>query len=137
MKRKDKYKLFNYAKNEYSKIFKCDYRFDYKSKKDIKSLLKEYPNSSMCYWSYCCYGLYTNCWQDPVAEGIWDYTQEQVNKIILNIFTSDLLKKCRTEKRMLYCEQDGLVHIIIIARDLKEYKEDYLFTFSKKESDWI
>lgn len=131
MKKKEKYKLINHAKNEYSEIFKCDYQPIYKNKKYIKSLLKEYSHSGMCEWSYCCYGLYQNCWQEPYFEGNWGMTQKRVNEIILDTFTPKLLKKCRTENRMFYCEKDGMIHILIIARDLDS--DDYLFTFSKEE----
>lgn len=132
MKRHEKYKLINYAVKEYNEIFNRDYKPVYKSKKDVKSLLKEYPHSGMCFWSYCCYGLYTNCWQDPVAEGIWGYTQEEVNSTILDIFSPELLRKCRKDGRMFAYEEDGMIHMVIIARDL--WEDDYLFTFSKEET---
>lgn len=131
MKRKEKQKLINHAVNEYSKIWERNYKPTYINKKKVKQLLKEYRHSSMCEWSYCCYGLYKNCWQEPYFEGNWDLTQKEVNDIILDIFTSDLLKKCRTENRMFYCEEDGKVHLLIIARDLNS--NDYLFAFSKEE----
>lgn len=131
MKKNERYGLINYAVKDYNKKFNLDYKPVYKSKKDIASLLKQYPHSSMCYWSYCCYGLYQNCWQELVEEGNWGITQEEVNKVVLNIFTSDLLRKCRNQNRMFWCEKDGLIHMVIIARDL--CKEDYLITFSKEE----
>lgn len=130
MKKKDKQKLINYAVNYYNKTFDRDYKPVYKNRRDIKSLLKEYPHSSMCDWSYCCYGLYTNCWQEPMFEGNWDMTQKDVDNAILNTFTPDLLRKCRNEGRMFYCEKDGLIHMIIVARDLT--KDDYLICFSKE-----
>ena len=131
MKRKDKQKIINYAVNDYNKKFNFNYKPTYKSKKYIKSLLKEYTHSSMCEWSYCCYGLYKNCWQEPFFEGNWGMTQKTVDNIILSVLTSDLLKKCRTENRMFYYEENDKIHILIVARDL--HSDDYLLTFSKTE----
>lgn len=130
MKRKDKCKIISYAKNQYNEIFKHDYKYTYKSKKDIELLLKQYPESIMCRWDYCCYGLYNNCWQEPIEDGIWNYTQEDVNNIILDTFTSELLRKCRTEKRMLCYEENNIIHMVVIARDLND-KADYIFAFCK------
>lgn len=129
MKKKDKCSLISWAIKDYNEKFNLNYKPIYKSKKDIKSLLKEYPHSGITCWSYCCYGLYQNCWQDPVFEGNWDFTQEKVNEFILDIFTSDLLRKCRNEKRMFWCEKNNMISMIIVARDL--CKEDYIITFSK------
>jgi hypothetical protein len=132
MKSKDKRKLISYAVNYYNKIFNCNYKPIYKSKKNIESLLKEYPHSCMTCWCYCCCGLYNNCWQDLFEEDNWDMTQDDVNKSILNMLTSELLRKCRTESRMFYCEKDGVIDLLIIARDLSN-KEDYFITFSKEK----
>lgn len=129
MKKKDKLNLIRYAVNDYNKKFNLDLKPVYKSKRSIEYLLKEYPHSAMCIWSYCCYGLYQNCWQDPIEEGIWDMTQERVNKAILSVFTPNLLRKCRRVNRMFWCEKDGYIHMVIVARDL--WREDYLITFSK------
>ena len=128
MKRKDKQKLINYAVNEYSKIFGRDYKPTYINKKRVKQLLKEYIHSSMCEWSYCCYGLYQNCWQEPFFKGNWGMTQKRVNDIILDVLDEKLMKKCRTDGRMFSYEEDGVIHVLIIARDLT--KDDYLITFS-------
>ena len=131
MKKKDKLNLIRYAVNDYNKKFNLDLKPIYISKYGIRSLLKEYPHSEMCIWSYCCYGLYENCWQDPIGEGIWDMTQEMVNKSILSVFTPKLLRQCRRENRIFWCEKDGNVEIFVIVRDL--WREDYLITLSKKE----
>lgn len=62
MKKKEKYKIINYAVNYYKEIFKNDYKFKYISLKQIKKLLHIYKHSWMCEWCYCCNGLYDNCW---------------------------------------------------------------------------
>lgn len=128
MKKKDKQKLINYAIDEYSKIFGRDYKPIYITKKKVKQLLKEYSCSTMCEWSYCCYGLYRNCWQEPFFKGNWGMTQKTVNDIILGVLDEKLMKKCRTDGRMFSYEEDGVIHVLIIARDLT--KDDYLITFS-------
>ena len=58
MKKKDKYKIINYAIKEYSDKFKRDYARANISQKQVKELLKMYKHSGMAEWSYCCYGLY-------------------------------------------------------------------------------
>lgn len=58
------------------------------SKNTLLKLLKEHDYNSMCEWSYCCYGMYQNCWQDPYEEGVDGFTQRRVNDII-----KDIIKK--------------------------------------------
>ena len=132
MKKKDKYKLINYAINEYSDIFKRNYERVNISQKQVKELLKKYKHSAMCEWCYCCYGLYQNCWQEPYFEGNWSMTQKRVDEIIYET-VCELLKHCRRDNRVgLYVEDDA-VHMVIVARDLPRHCADYLFTFTNKE----
>ena len=130
MKKKDRYKLLNYAKNQYNKIFDLNLQFKHLSKKELYNLLETHKHSSMCEWDYCCYGLYQNCWQDPYGEGIWDMTQEQVDKVIKDTinYTS---KACRKDSRILYCELDNRIDVIIVTRDI--CSTDYLITFTNEE----
>lgn len=132
MKKKDKYKLISYALNEYSEIFKCQYEKIHIDKNRFIELFKEYKHPSMCEWSYCCRGLYQNCWQEVIAEGIWFMTQESVNLIILNIF-SELYKTCKKDNRIGMYKDDIGIHMAIIARDLPKYRCDYLITFTNEE----
>lgn len=131
MKRKNKQKLINYAVNEYGSIFGIDYKHTYINKKKFKQLLKEYRHSSMYEWCYCCYGLYRNCWQEPYIKGNWEMTQRDVDNIILGVLDKKLMKKCREERRMFSYEKDGIINVLIVARDL--VKSDYLICFSKEE----
>ena len=101
MKTKERYKLLNYAKEDYSNIFDHKYEFKKLSKKALYKLLREIKHSCMCEWSYCCYGLYQNCWQEPIEEGIWGMTQEDVNKAIKSVI-DDTAKICRRDSRILY-----------------------------------
>ena len=133
MKTKERYKLLNYAKEDYSNIFDHKYEFKKLSKKALYKLLRENKHSCMCEWSYCCYGLYQNCWQEPIEEGIWGMTQEDVNKAIKSVI-DDTAKICRRDSRILYYENNFGIHVIIIARDIMS--EDYLITFTDKERDW-
>lgn len=127
MKKQERYKLLNYAKNDYSKIFKQNYEFKKLSKKDLHKLLADNKHSALCELSYCCYGLYTNCWQDPFEEGIWDLSQKEVDNIIGGIIDRTA-KICRKDSRILYYEDGVRVHVIIIARDVESM--DYLITFT-------
>ena len=129
MKKKDKYKIINYAINEYSNIFNHSYKRTNISQNYVKELLKKYKHSIMCEWSYCCYGLYQNCWQDPFEEGIWGMTQKRIDEIIYDT-VCELLKHCKRDNRIGLCVENNAVHMVIIARDLPDFKSDYLFTFT-------
>lgn len=130
MKKKDRYKLLNYAKKDYSEIFNRNYEFKKMSKKQLYKLLEQNRHSSMCEWSYCCYGLYQNCWQEVVQEGCWQDTQEEVDRIIKS--TIDFTAKiCRKDSRILYCEDEHGVHVVIVARDVTA--DDYLICFTNRE----
>lgn len=130
MKIRERYKILNYAKEQYSEAFDLDLQFKHLSKKALHKLLKENKHSSMCEWSYCCYGLYRCCWQDPVEEGCWGMTQDTVNKCIKD--TIDLTAKaCRRDNRILYCKLDNRIDVIIVARDI--YSTDFLITFTNEE----
>ena len=121
MKKKDRYKLLNHAKKDYSEKFNRNYEFKKLSKKALYELLKQYKHSSMCEWSYCCYGLYHNCWQD---------TQKEIDDIIKS--TIDLTARiCRKDSRILYCENEYGIHVVIIARDVQTM--DYLICFTNRE----
>lgn len=130
MKRKERYKILNFAKEQYSKAFGIDFQFKSLPKKALHNLLKQYKHSSMCEWDYCCYGLYRNCWQEPYEEGIWDYTQKQVDDYIA--YTIDSTSKyCRKDSRILYCDLGYRVDVIIVMRDI--CKTDFLITFTNEE----
>ena len=130
MKKQERYKLLNYAKRDYSEKFKRNYEFKKISKKALYELLKQNKHSSMCEWSYCCYGLYQNCWQEPVEAECWQDKQKEVDDIIKN--TIDFTAKiCRKDNRILYCENEYGIHVIIISRDID--KCDYLICFTNKE----
>lgn len=130
MKKQEKYKLLNYAKEDYSEKFRRNYEFKRLSKRALHKLLRQNKHSSMCEWSYCCYGLYQNCWQEPVQEGIWRMTQERVNRSIKNTIDSTS-KICRKDNRILYCEDEYGIHVVVIARDVDAC--DYLIYFTNKE----
>lgn len=85
----------------------------------------------MCEWWYCCYGLYQNCWQDPCEEGIWDMTQKEVDKSISDII-DEYSKYYRKDNRILYCEEDDIIHVILIMRDI--CKCDFLISFMNEGS---
>ena len=130
MKKQERYKLLNHVKKDYSERFNRNYEFKKLSKKALYELLQQNKHSSMCEWDYCCYGLYQNCWQDPFEEGIWDMSQEHVDKIIKHVLDSTS-KICRKDSRILYCENEYGVHVIIITRDVKRC--DYLICFTNRE----
>ena len=132
MKRREKYKITNYAIAEYSKIFEQDYKRANISKRKIRAMLKEYSHSCMAIWYYCCKGLYWNCWQDPFEEGIWNMSQKQVDKCIWDI-VCELPKCCLSRKRAaIYVDNRG-INLLIVARDLPGHKCDYLITFTNIE----
>ena len=130
MKKQERYKLLHIAKDQYSKTFNLDYQFKCLTRKELHNLLNQHTHSSMCEWDYCCYGLYQNCWQDPYAEGMWDMTQEEVDKFIANII-DDYARHYRKDSRILCCESDNAVHVILVMRDI--CTTDFLITFTDKE----
>lgn len=130
MKKQERYKLLNHAKKEYSEIFKCNYQFKKLSKKALYELLQQNKHSQMCEWSYCCYGLYRNCWQEPYSEGNWGLTQKRIDEIIKSTI-DETAKICRKDNRILYYEDEYGTHVIIVARDVMS--GDYLFTFTNRE----
>lgn len=127
MKIKDRYKLLEYAKTEYSKTFGCDYKFKKMSKKELYKLLKENKHSCMCEWDYCCYGLYQNCWQEPIEDGIWGRNQSDVDMAIADVIDSTA-KICKKDSRILYHKENDYTNVIIVARDVM--KKDFLITFT-------
>lgn len=130
MKTKERYKLLNYAKKNYSEIFNCDYQFKELSKRALHKLLENNKHSVMCEWWYCCYGLYNNCWQEPIEEGCWHNTQKEVDDAIKEAINSTA-KICRRDSRILYSEDEHDIHVIIVARDV--CKCDYLICFTNQE----
>lgn len=132
MKIKEKYKVLNYAFDDYNRTFNHNYQRRKFSKKLLLDLLKENKHSSMCEWSYCCYGLYKNCWVDPYEEGVWNLTQKDVDKILHDTIC-ELSKTCKRGNRLGVYKDKDVTHVVVIARDLARHCEDYLFTFTNKE----
>ena len=129
MKKQKRYKLLNYAKKDYSNRFNCDYEFRKLSKSELHKLLKQNKHSSMCEWYYCCSGLYENCWQELIQAGCWQETQDEVDDII-KATINETVKICRKDSRILYCENENEIDVVIIARDICGC--DYLITFTNE-----
>ena len=99
MKRQERYKILNYAKDQYSKTFDVDYQFKRFSRKKLYSLLKQHCNSCMCEWDYCCYGLYRNCWQELYEKGNCDLGSSiDIILVMRDICKSDFLITFMDEK---------------------------------------
>lgn len=130
MKKKERYKLLVHAKENYSNKFNCNYEFKKMSKKSLYQLLKNNQHSSMCEWSYCCYGLYQSCWQELICEGICGFTQKRVDKYIKYVIDKTA-KICRKDNRILYCEDEYGINVIIVTRDITG--NDYLIAFTNQE----
>ena len=126
MKRQERYKILNYAKDQYSKMFDVDYQFKRFSRKKLHNLLKQHRNSCMCEWDYCCYGLYRNCWQEPYEKGNWGMTQKKVDAKIAGAIDK-YAKYYRKDSRILYCDLRSSIDIILVMRDI--CKSDFLITF--------
>ena len=132
MKKKDKYELISLAIKDYSERFNENYQRVNLSQKQLMTLLRQNKHSTMCEWDYCCYGLYRNCWQDLYADGVWDLSQEQVDKIIASII-KDSAKACRRDSRIAMCKDENSIGVVIVLRDLPEHRCDYLITFTNEE----
>lgn len=119
MKKRDRYKLISYAINEYNNAFGINHiRCDIK-KSQLLSDIKSYTANTACEWSYCCLGLYTNCWQELYEEGNWDLCQKEVDSIIIS-YIKDNWKKIKKDKRVAVCRMNDCVHLVIILRDIIE-----------------
>ena len=132
MKSRERYKLLNYAKKEYSEIFGRNYQFKKLSRRALYTLLENHKCSAMCEWWYCCRGLYDTCWQEPIEEGIWDATRKDVDDAIKHVIDSTA-RICKKDSRVLYCEDKYGIQVVIIARDILQC--DYLITFTDQESN--
>lgn len=130
MKVKDRYKILSFAKKQYTEDFCQFYQYKLLSKRALHNLLKQYKHSCMCEWSYCCFGLYRNCWQEPIEEGNWGLTQKEVDDYISYIIDSTA-KFCRKDNRILYCDLGNRINVIIVMRDV--CKTDFLITFTNEE----
>lgn len=132
MKKKDKYKIINYAINQYNAEFRgAKYERKNISFKELLRLLDQYKHSCVCEWYYCCYGMYQNCWQEPIFDGNWGWTQKSVDYYI-RMLLKDLKRQIKRDKRIAMYQSEFGVEVVIIARDLPE-SADYLITFTNKE----
>lgn len=136
MRKRDRQKLISYAINEYSDIFDRKYERSKISNEDFLGLLENCQYPSMCEWSYCCNGLYDNCWQELIEESIWGYTKAGVKALILEVF-KDLRKEIRKDSRIAFCKDKYGTHAIIVARDLPKHRCDYLIIFRDNELEWV
>lgn len=130
MKIKEKYKMFNHARREYSRIFDKDYDFTQMSYSELLGLLKSSKQVDYTEYWYCCHGLYSNCWQDPFSEGVWGLTQAGVNALLAEVL-KETRKYLKNKYRVLYCKSDDLTHVILITRDVQLC--DYIITFTNNE----
>lgn len=128
MKKKDRYRILNLARNQYREAFGREYEFQYLSLKKFYELVKQYKVSA-CEWSYCCYGLEKCCWQEPIEPGVCGMSQSTVDDRV-RYTVRDTAKICRKDNRILYAETDDYIHVVIIARDV--FTQDYLLGFEKK-----
>lgn len=130
MKIKEKYKLFNQARREYSKKFARNYEFTQMTYAKLIELLQANKHTNYCEYWYCCHGLYHNCWQDLFSEGIWGFSQEDVN-ILLTGVLKETRKYFKNKCRVLCCKNADGVHVILVMRDV--YWCDYLITFTNND----
>lgn len=127
MKIREKYRVFNHARREYSRIFSQGYEFRQMSYKNLVSLLKANEHSSFCEYWYCCHGLYSNCWQDPFEEGVWSMSQEDVNVLLAGVLKRTR-KYLKNKHRVLYFEDSYGTHVVLVTRDV--LWRDYIITFT-------
>ncbi|MGN0577205.1 MAG: hypothetical protein ACI4J4_01160 [Ruminiclostridium sp.] len=130
MKIKEKYKLFNHARREYSKKFARNYEFTQMSYKKLINLLKANKHTGYCEYWYCCHGLYHNCWQDHFSEGIWEFSQEDVNVLLTGVLKTTR-KYLKNKYRALCCKSSDGIHVILVMRDV--HLCDYIITFTNKD----
>lgn len=127
MKIKERYKFFNHARRDYSKIFARNYEFTQLSYKKLAALLKNSKYAGYCEYWYCCHGLYNNCWIDPFEEGVWSMSQNDVD-MLLTAVLKESRRWLRNKYRTLLCEDSYGTHIILVTRDVQLC--DYVITLA-------
>lgn len=133
MKKKDRYKIINYAVGEYSRIFDEMLAPVTLTQKLIDELLSEYEANSICEWYYCCEGWQYNCWQEPYEEGNWGMTQADV-EMQIKMTVKSCAEACRRDRRAYICRGDDQVRLYIIMRDI-DCKCDYLMSFYNEDRE--
>lgn len=127
MKIKEKYRLFNHARREYSESFSRNYEFAQMSYKKLINLLQANRHTNYCEYWYCCHGLYHNCWQDPFCEGIWNFSQADIDILLTGVLKT-ARKYLKNKYRTLCCKDSDGTHVILITRDI--HRCDYIITFT-------
>jgi hypothetical protein len=84
--------------------------------------------------SFCCRGLDDCCWQEIIADGIWDFTLKDVEvhiKSILKHIKKYLYNQNKYDKRFYKFENEDGCIIYIYLRDILEV--DYVIWFANED----
>ena len=135
MKIKEQYTHILYAKQEWQEQLKNSEYIPskYCSKKLQQYLLKNYCNWEISECFHCCYGWKKCCWVDPYAEGMWDFSEEDI-KVLLKEILLECHKNSHNRPIFYMYEKDNKVNILITYRHLSNmYYKDYVITGIKNK----
>lgn len=128
MKKKLKQALVTYFITDYNKRINRHYKQTKMSKMEFLNMMSKAERVSICQHNYCCYGMFKMCWFDEYAKGIWYMTDDEVKEMAIDIFES-YVDEFNEDGRIAICEDECGVHILLLARDLKEHKMDTFIDF--------
>ena len=133
MRKKDRYKIIDFAVNQYRDIFKVTPVPVKLTNKRLTELLEGHGNYSICEWYFCCYGWQKNCWQDFYKEGQWGLTRDDVKKMIIKAAKNCAKDRCG-EHRTYMCYTEKYTGVYLIMRDT-DHQCDYLIAFQNKDAE--
>lgn len=132
MKKKLRQALVSYFVNDYNTQLELRYKLMDISIERFQQMMVEAERVSICYYNYCCRGMYHCCWFDEYTHQIWGLTEDRVRELVLSVFKEHAEEFNRNE-RIACCEDEYGIHIVMVARDVKKYKMDILIDLWKGE----
>lgn len=123
MKEKVKQALISYFIDDYNGRMGREYKVSSVSQEQFHQIMSKAESVTICYQSYCCYGMYHMCWIDEYANSIWNMTEEEVRDMTISVF-EEHIDDFNQQGRVAFCEDESGIHILFIARDLKKHKMD-------------
>lgn len=123
MKKKLTQAMVSYFIDDYNQNLKRSYQRVNISKDQFYQMLFDASCTSISYLSYCCYGLYNRCWLDEYSEGLFNLSEEEVRSMIEGVFEG-YIDTFNSDGRVAMYEDTNGIHILFIARDLRNMKKD-------------
>ena len=124
--------LVKHAVDDYNQQFEAKYKIKEASMNQLIEWIEQYDGAAIAYWSYCCRGMFANCWIDEYSKGTWGMKKEDVVSLIIGAF-EEREKQFNREHRIAIYESEDAISILLIGRDLKKYKKDCIILLYNEE----